>query len=123
MVSVLFQVQQVMGHLLESKLQYYEPERFWRVFRLWGQSINVREQQDALDFFQALIDQLDEQITVSYKNSNFSDTHVYIMLDRIKSLVMYTSDLDWLVFSECCENYLINLVYGIWFRKIEESLR
>lgn len=56
-----------MGHLLESKLQYYEPERFWRVFRLWGQSINVREQQDALDFFQALIDQLDEQITVSYK--------------------------------------------------------
>lgn len=70
--SVLFQVQQVMGHLLESKLQYYEPERFWRVFRLWGKTINVREQQDALDFFQALIDQLDEQIIVSI-HSAFGD--------------------------------------------------
>ena len=62
--SVLYQAQQVFGHLLESKLQYYVPERFWRVFKLWGQSINVREQQDALDFYQALVDQCEEHIKV-----------------------------------------------------------
>jgi len=62
---VLYQVQQVLGHLLESKLQYYIPERFWQVFHLWGNTpVNIREQQDALDFFQAFIDQVDEQIKV-----------------------------------------------------------
>ena len=64
--SILYQIQQVLGHLLESKLQYYVPEGFWQVFRLWGSKVNIREQQDALDFFQALIDQLDEQIKVSF---------------------------------------------------------
>ena len=57
-------MQYVFGHLLESKLQYYIPERFWKVFKLWGQGINIREQQDALDFYQALIDQVDEQVKV-----------------------------------------------------------
>jgi len=51
---------------LESKLQYYIPERFWQVFHLWGNTpVNIREQQDALDFFQAFIDQVDEQIKVA----------------------------------------------------------
>ena len=55
----------MLGHLLESKLQYYVPERFWQVFHLWGNTpVNIREQQDALDFFQAFIDQVDEQIKV-----------------------------------------------------------
>ena len=58
------QVQQMFGHLMESKLQYHEPERFWSVFRLWGQTINVREQQDAFDFFQAFTDQIDEHMKV-----------------------------------------------------------
>ena len=29
--TVLFQLQQVMGHLLDSKLQYYVPDKFWKV--------------------------------------------------------------------------------------------
>ena len=62
--SVFHQIQYVFGNLLESKLQYYIPEKFWRVFKLWGQGINIREQQDALDFYQALIDQVDEQVKV-----------------------------------------------------------
>jgi hypothetical protein len=50
---------------MESKLQFYTPERFWQVFRLWADTpVNIREQQDALDFFQAFIDQVDEQIKV-----------------------------------------------------------
>ncbi|XP_070196439.1 ubiquitin carboxyl-terminal hydrolase 24-like isoform X2 [Littorina saxatilis] len=60
--SVFNQVQQVFGHLMESRLQYHEPERFWSVFKLWGQTINVREQQDAFDFFQAITDQIDEHM-------------------------------------------------------------
>jgi len=60
--SLFYQLQQVFGHLMESKMQYYSPESLWKVFRLWGQEINVREQQDAFDFFTALTDQIDEYL-------------------------------------------------------------
>ena len=62
--SVFYQLQQIFAHLLDSQLQYYVPERFWKVFKLWGQSVNIREQQDALDFYQAIIDQVDEHLKV-----------------------------------------------------------
>ena len=51
--------------MLESKLQFYAPENFWSKFKLWGQPVNVREQQDAYDFFCNLTDQLDEQLKVT----------------------------------------------------------
>ncbi|UJR33560.1 hypothetical protein I4U23_020999 [Adineta vaga] len=60
--GLFYQLQQVFGHLLESKMQYYSPESLWKVFRLWGQEINVREQQDAFDFFTAMTDQIDEYL-------------------------------------------------------------
>ena len=60
--SLFYQLQQVFGHLMESKMQYYSPEALWKVFRLWGQEINVREQQDAFDFFTAMTDQIDEYL-------------------------------------------------------------
>ncbi|XP_037071034.1 ubiquitin carboxyl-terminal hydrolase 24-like [Pollicipes pollicipes] len=60
--SELCQLQMVFGHLLELKLQYFSPERFWTVFKLRGQPINVREQQDAYEFFTHLLDQVDEQL-------------------------------------------------------------
>ncbi len=60
--SLFYQLQQVFGHLMESKMQYYSPESLWKVFRLWGQEINVREQQDAFDFFTAMTDQIDEYL-------------------------------------------------------------
>ncbi|CAF0886485.1 unnamed protein product [Rotaria sordida] len=60
--SLFYQVQQVFGHLMESKMQYYSPESLWKVFRLWGQEINVREQQDAFDFFTSMTDQIDEYL-------------------------------------------------------------
>ena len=65
--SVFHQLQQVFGQLLESKLQYYEPEKFWKIFKLWGQVVNIREQQDAFDFFTALIDQGDEHTKVMFE--------------------------------------------------------
>ncbi|XP_041474973.1 ubiquitin carboxyl-terminal hydrolase 24-like isoform X2 [Lytechinus variegatus] len=63
--SIFYQMQNVFGHLLESKLQYYEPERFWKVFKFWGEPVNIREQQDAFDFFTILTDQLDEYLKQS----------------------------------------------------------
>ena len=62
--SILPELQGVFGHLLESKLQYYSPENFWKKFKLWGQPVNVREQQDAFDFFCNLTDQVDERLKV-----------------------------------------------------------
>ena len=60
--SVFWQLQNVFAHLKESKLQYCIPEAFWKAFRMWGQEINVREQQDAFDFFISLTDQIDEYL-------------------------------------------------------------
>eukprot|EP00105_Crassostrea_gigas_P001822 XP_011414140.1 PREDICTED: ubiquitin carboxyl-terminal hydrolase 24 [Crassostrea gigas] len=80
--SVFFQIQQVLGHLLESKLQYHEPERFWKVFKLWGQTVNIREQQDAFDFFQALIDQIDEHLKRNEKLEIFKRKFQGIFSDQ-----------------------------------------
>ncbi len=60
--SVFWQLQSVFAHLKESKLEYYVPESFWKAFRMWGQEINVREQQDAFDFFISMTDQIDEYL-------------------------------------------------------------
>ena len=30
---------------MDSKLQFFAPEQFWKCFKLWGQPVNVREQQ------------------------------------------------------------------------------
>jgi ubiquitin carboxyl-terminal hydrolase 9/24 len=60
--SVFWQLQNVFAHLKESKLEYYIPESFWKAFRMWGQEINVREQQDAFDFFISMTDQIDEYL-------------------------------------------------------------
>ena len=83
--SVFFQIQQVLGHLQESKLQYHEPERFWKVFKLWGQTVNIREQQDAFDFFQALIDQIDEHLKV--REITLGKLSIYQMYQRCTVVV------------------------------------
>ncbi|VDL89636.1 unnamed protein product [Schistocephalus solidus] len=51
-------------NLMYSQLQFYDPASFWQSFRMWGTDnpIDPREQQDAFDFFQALTDQLDENL-------------------------------------------------------------
>lgn len=55
-------MQQVFAHLLDSQLEHYIPEQFWKNFKLWGQPVNIREQQDAFEFFSDLTDQLDSQL-------------------------------------------------------------
>lgn len=66
-LSVYCQLQNVMAHLKESKLEYYGPEAFWRAFRMWGQEVNIREQQDAFDFFISMTDQIDEYLSKKLK--------------------------------------------------------
>ncbi|OWF40886.1 probable ubiquitin carboxyl-terminal hydrolase FAF-X isoform X2 [Mizuhopecten yessoensis] len=60
--GVLKQIQLIFGHLATSKLQYYVPRGFWKHFRLWGEPVNLREQHDALEFFNSLVDSLDESL-------------------------------------------------------------
>eukprot|EP00047_Mylnosiga_fluctuans_P003754 m.230773 g.230773 ORF g.230773 m.230773 type:complete len:2224 (-) comp12113_c0_seq1:1381-8052(-) len=60
--NVLFQVQSSFAHMLAGLAQYYVPEGFWKAYRHWGEPVSVREQQDAREFFDNLIDQLDENL-------------------------------------------------------------
>ncbi|XP_063100555.1 probable ubiquitin carboxyl-terminal hydrolase FAF-X isoform X2 [Cavia porcellus] len=61
-IGVLRHLQVIFGHLAASQLQYYVPRGFWKQFRLWGEPINLCEQHDALEFFNSLVDSLDEAL-------------------------------------------------------------
>ncbi|CAB1346501.1 unnamed protein product, partial [Coregonus sp. 'balchen'] len=61
-IGVLRHLQVIFGHLASSRLQYYIPRGFWKQFRLWGEPVNLREQHDALEFFNSLVDSLDEAL-------------------------------------------------------------
>ncbi|EDV22025.1 uncharacterized protein TRIADDRAFT_59589 [Trichoplax adhaerens] len=61
-LCLLKQVQSIFAHLTESLLQYYIPRGFWKMFRLQGNPVNLREQQDAYEFFNSLVDTLDEAL-------------------------------------------------------------
>ncbi|CAG9536041.1 unnamed protein product [Cercopithifilaria johnstoni] len=58
--TILKAVQSIFAHLLGSEMQFYSPKFFWKHFRFYGQTVNVREQQDALEFYNALFDSIDE---------------------------------------------------------------
>ncbi|CAG9782928.1 unnamed protein product [Diatraea saccharalis] len=61
-VTILKQVQAIFAHLHYSKLQYYVPRGLWAHFRLQGEPVNLREQQDAVEFFMSLVESLDEAL-------------------------------------------------------------
>ncbi|XP_071799117.1 ubiquitin carboxyl-terminal hydrolase 9X-like isoform X1 [Asterias amurensis] len=71
-LCVLKQVQAIFGHLAESKLQYYIPRGFWKHFKLWGEPVNLREQHDALEFFNSLVDSLDDALKAFGANAVFA---------------------------------------------------
>uniref|UniRef100_A0A8C5WGL6 Ubiquitin carboxyl-terminal hydrolase 24 n=1 Tax=Leptobrachium leishanense TaxID=445787 RepID=A0A8C5WGL6_9ANUR len=80
--SVFYQVQSLFGHLMESKLQYYVPENFWKIFKMWNKELYVREQQDAYEFFTSLIDQLDEYLKKIAREQIFKNTFQGIYSDQ-----------------------------------------
>ncbi|KAI5714812.1 hypothetical protein M8J77_005865 [Diaphorina citri] len=61
-IEILKQIQIIFGYLEFSQLQYYIPKGLWRHFKLQGEPVNVREQQDAVEFFMNLIESLDEAL-------------------------------------------------------------
>ncbi|KAH8866889.1 Ubiquitin carboxyl-terminal hydrolase 24 [Schistosoma japonicum] len=81
--NILFQTQRLFGHLLESQIEYYDPVEFWKSFRPWSTEIEVNphEQQDAFDFFQALIDQLDDEFKKMKREPFFKTLYQGIFLD------------------------------------------
>nr|XP_044995148.1 ubiquitin carboxyl-terminal hydrolase 24 isoform X2 [Jaculus jaculus] len=80
--SVFYQVQSLFGHLMESKLQYYVPENFWKIFRMWNKELYVREQQDAYEFFTSLVDQMDEHLKKMGRDQIFKNTFQGIYSDQ-----------------------------------------
>jgi len=59
--SVLYQVQAIMGSLLGSSIDHHTPIGFWNAFKdCDGLPVNLREHQDAAEFFERLADQCDE---------------------------------------------------------------
>ena len=59
-VDVLKYLQVIFGYLTASQLQFYTPEGFWKHFRFAGEPVNLREQQDALEFLNSIVDSVDE---------------------------------------------------------------
>ncbi|KAL5963642.1 Ubiquitin carboxyl-terminal hydrolase 24, partial [Taenia solium] len=87
--SLLYQTQELFLNLLFSQLQFYDPVGFLKTFRLWNTDtpIDPHEQQDAFDFFQSLIDQLDEGM------KKFNDVPFFTkMFHGILSDTMYCED-------------------------------
>uniref|UniRef100_A0A4W3HTX5 Ubiquitin carboxyl-terminal hydrolase 24 n=1 Tax=Callorhinchus milii TaxID=7868 RepID=A0A4W3HTX5_CALMI len=80
--NVFYQVQSLFGHLMESKLQHYVPEIFWKIFKMWNKELYVREQQDAYEFFTSLIDQLDEHLKKLGREQFFKNTFQGIFSDQ-----------------------------------------
>ena len=71
--SVFYQLQNLFAHLKESKLEFYTPDGFWKAFRIAGIEVNIREQQDAFDFFISLTDQIDEYLKKKSKKPIFKN--------------------------------------------------
>ncbi|XP_072038377.1 ubiquitin carboxyl-terminal hydrolase 24-like [Amphiura filiformis] len=67
--SIFCQIQQVFGTLDDQKPP--QMASFWRAFKLWGESINTYEQQDAYEFFVDLISQLDDHMTETNQSEVF----------------------------------------------------
>lgn len=62
-ITILKQVQAIFAHLAKTKLQFYVPRGLWKHFRMMqGEPVNLREQQDAVEFFMRLIDLADEAL-------------------------------------------------------------
>ena len=64
-LTILKQVQAIFGHLAYSKLQLYVPRGLWKHFRMHGEPVNLREQQDADEFFIRLKEAVEDALKVS----------------------------------------------------------
>ncbi|XP_065840669.1 ubiquitin carboxyl-terminal hydrolase 9X-like isoform X2 [Oscarella lobularis] len=83
-LGVVKQVQCLFGHLMKSRLQYYTPRGFWKSFRMGDRPVNVHEQQDAMQFFNDVVDCIDkglkmlghEEIVSKVLGGSFADQKI-----------------------------------------------
>lgn len=83
-IGILKHVQAIFAYLGHSALQYYVPRGLWTHFKLQGEPVNLREQQDAVEFFMSLFESLDEgfkalgqtQFMVNTLGGSFSDQKI-----------------------------------------------
>ncbi|KAK3589909.1 hypothetical protein CHS0354_034922 [Potamilus streckersoni] len=60
--GILKQIQLIFGNLAASRQKYYVPRGFWKHFKLCGQPVNIHEQHDAIEFFNSLVESVDESL-------------------------------------------------------------
>ncbi|KAH7405461.1 hypothetical protein KP509_15G071100 [Ceratopteris richardii] len=71
--SVFFQIQAMFGALLGSSLDHYTPQGFWCAYRDYnGMPINLREHQDAFEFFNRLYDAIDETLKATHQETTLT---------------------------------------------------
>lgn len=71
--SVFFQLQAMFGALLGSSLDHYTPQGFWCAYRDYdGMPINLREHQDAFEFFNRLYDAIDETLKATHQETTLT---------------------------------------------------
>ncbi|KAA0188934.1 hypothetical protein HAZT_HAZT007000 [Hyalella azteca] len=83
-ISILKQVQAIFAHLACSKLQYYVPRGLWKDFKLQGERVNLREQHDACEFYNMVVESINEalkalgypQLLNTYLGGSFSDQKI-----------------------------------------------
>lgn len=83
-IGILKQVQAIFAHLACSKLQYYVPRGLWKHFKLQGEPVNLREQHDACEFYNILVESINEalkalgqpQLLNTFLGGSFSDQKI-----------------------------------------------
>ncbi|KAB7498699.1 putative ubiquitin carboxyl-terminal hydrolase FAF-X, partial [Armadillidium nasatum] len=53
---------------LEHELQYYVPKGLWKHFKLQGEPVNLREQHDACEFYNILVESINEALKALGEN-------------------------------------------------------
>ena len=59
--------QRMIGHLASSEQTFFTPRQFWDHVKLCGSLINVRDQQDAMEYYSQIVDTIDEAMKDSGK--------------------------------------------------------
>ncbi|OQV21658.1 putative ubiquitin carboxyl-terminal hydrolase FAF-X [Hypsibius exemplaris] len=65
--GLIKQLQVLFSHLACSKLQFFIPRGFWKHFRMGNEPVNLREQHDAMEFYNQVVDCVDEGLKSAQK--------------------------------------------------------
>ncbi|XP_024517294.1 probable ubiquitin carboxyl-terminal hydrolase FAF-X [Selaginella moellendorffii] len=84
--SVFFQLQTMFGALLGSSLDHYTPQGFWDAYRDYdGMPINLREHQDAFEFFNRLYDAVDDTLKATHQETTLTKIFGGIFVQQVIS--------------------------------------